>query len=206
MKPSSTSKSNRFDLIAPWYDFIGKLVFGNSIIKSQSYFILEIKELDEVLILGGGTGKLLSQMPKCKEIRFIDLSQKMIDSAKKRECKSPITFTQSDFLIDDFKSTYDIIICPFFLDCFDEAHLKEAILKVKNLLKEDGKLIVTDFQQTNGNKFLLKLMHYFFKIFASLESKRLKSIHQEVELVGFSEVESKYFYRNMIFSRLYGNL
>ena len=206
MKPSSTSKSNRFDLIAPWYDFIGKLVFGNSIIKSQSYFISEIKESHTVLILGGGTGKLLSQTPKCERIHFVDLSQKMIDRAKKRGSKSSINFIQADFLTHDFASRYDVIICPFFLDCFNETHLQQAILKVKNLLKEDGKLIVTDFQQTNGNKFLLKLMHYFFKIFASLESKRLKSIHQEVELVGFSEVESKYFYRNMIFSRLYGNL
>lgn len=197
---------NNFNFIAPFYDTISKLVFGNSLIESQTFFLSEIKEIDTVLILGGGTGKLLDALPRCKQIHFLDLSERMIVRAKKRESNSPVNFIHADFLDHDFVSTYDVIICPFFLDCFDENDLRKVLGKAKFILNQQGRLIVTDFQRINNNRFLLKLMHVFFRICASLQSKNLKDIHQEAKLVGFKLVTEKFFQRNRIFSRLYRNL
>ena len=198
--------NNNFNFVAPFYDILAHLVFGNNLIKSQIHFLSKIKRTDEVLILGGGTGELLESIPQCKSVSFLDLSEKMIVRAKNRMSKNPIDFICADFLTHDFHSKYDVIICPFFLDCFNESNLKEVISKIKNLLKDNGRLIVTDFQKTNDNRFFLNLMHYFFRVSTSLEAETLKNIHREVELRGFIRLELKYFYRNMIFSRLYGNL
>lgn len=198
--------TNNFNFIAPFYDVLSALVFGKSLIESQTYFFSEVKESETVLILGGGTGKLLEALPKCKQVHFLDLSEKMIDHAKKRDSKTTVNFILADFLDHDFESTYDVIICPFFLDCFDEKNLKRVLGKVKALLNQDGRLIVTDFQKTKRNGFLLKGMHLFFRVFTSLQSRDIKNIHLEIVLVGFNSSKKTFFHQNMIFSRLYGNL
>jgi ubiquinone/menaquinone biosynthesis C-methylase UbiE len=197
---------NNFNFIAPFYDFLAKLIFGKSLIESQAYFLSEINESDTVLILGGGTGKLLEALPKCKRVSFLDLSEKMIDHAKKRESKSTINFIQADFLNHDFESIYDVIICPFFLDCFDVNSLNKVLRKVKSIISKEGRLIVTDFQKTKSNGLLLKLMHLFFIVFTSIQSRNIKNIHAETLLVRFNYQKENFFHRNMIFSRLYRNL
>lgn len=174
--------------------------------QSQCYFLKKIKETDSVLILGGGTGELLESLPQCKSVSFLDLSEKMIAIAKTRVSKNSIDFIHSDLLTHDFQSKYDVIICPFFLDCFNAVNLSLVLKKIKRVVNSEGSLIVTDFQRLNNNSFLLGTMHLFFQTFSSLESSQLKNIHKEVQLEGFNIKEEKIFHRNMIFSRLYGNL
>lgn len=197
---------NNFNLIASVYDSLAKLVFGKSLLDSQTYFLPKIKESDSVLILGGGTGKLLKHLPQCKQVHFVELSSRMLARAKNRDCKTSVDFIQADFLNQDFSLIYDVIICPFFLDCFDEKNMWKSLIKIKSLLNPEAILLVSDFQKTRRNGFLLKFMHLFFRISVSLQSRKLNNIHQEVLLVGLNVQEEKFFHRNMIFSRLYGNL
>ncbi|MEP5106138.1 MAG: methyltransferase type 12, partial [Ekhidna sp.] len=63
---------NDFDFVAPIYDRLSKLVFGKSLIKAQAYHLKVIGDKDRVLILGGGTGKLLEFIPKSGELDFVE--------------------------------------------------------------------------------------------------------------------------------------
>ncbi|MEQ9468812.1 MAG: class I SAM-dependent methyltransferase [Ekhidna sp.] len=197
---------NDFDHIAPVYDRLARLVFGGDVLKSQLRFLDQVKSSDRVLILGGGTGQLLEHLPKCKEVDFVEKSSKMITRAKSRKSDQAINFIHKDFFEFETNQKYDMIICPFFLDCFNPESLYKALHKTKSLLSEEGKLIVSDFDQKGTGKTLSCFMHLFFRVISNLQSKQLGAIHSEVIAGGFSMIEEEFFNQNMIFSRLYRNL
>ncbi|MEM0938526.1 MAG: methyltransferase domain-containing protein [Bacteroidota bacterium] len=197
---------NQFNSIAPYYDFLSRLVFGKKILESQIHFIKKIKKNDNILILGGGTGHLLSYFPKGSQIDYLEKSEKMIQYAEKRKRGLSIRFLHFDFLRFKSDHRYTVVICPFFLDCFRLKNLNLAIEKIKSLLQPHGLLIVTDFEKSQTNKPLSFFMHLFFKLFVNLESKNLKSIHLIISKEGFRVTDEKFFYRKMIFSRVYRNL
>lgn len=195
---------NNFNYIASIYDALAKSVFGNSIDESTNHYLDQIKSDDTVLIVGGGTGKLLENLPHCKKVVFIEKSSRMLDRAKGRDIQIPTKFVHGDFL-DQELSGFGVVICPFFLDCFNHENLKRVVSKIGNALSPDGKLIVTDFQK-GTNDLLLVAMHLFFTVFANLESRKLKDIHSELLNHSFRPLREAFFYKNMIFSRVYGNL
>ncbi len=196
---------NNFNFIAPFYDRLARLVFGDSIEEATKHFLNEIQEDSEVLILGGGTGKILTQFPSCKQVTYLEKSKEMLSRAKAHKADLNVDFIKEDFLTFDSKRTYDFVICPFFLDCFHEKHLTEALDKIHKIIKLNGKLVVIDFQP-NKMQLLMRLMHLFFSVFASLESKKLKNINRFTLQNRFEIEKEEFFHKNMIFSRLYRNL
>ncbi len=197
---------NDFNAIAPIYSLISRFVFGNSLLKSQIIHLDEIRSTDNVLILGGGTGEMLKFIPLCESIYFLDKSPGMLERARKRRSNQAITFIEADFLDWDFHGSFNVVLCPFFLDCFNDRNLRQAIGKSKVLLTDGGLLMVSDFQKTATNRLLLKGMHLFFKFFAKLESGKLKDIHSEILKMNFKLEQEKFLHRNQVFSRLYRNL
>ncbi len=197
---------NNFNLIAPFYDFFFRLVFGKSLFQLQRIQCKRIKSTDSILILGGGTGKIIEFIPKCKKIVFLEKSKKMIFRARNRNLNQEVFFIQTNFLKYDFNEKFDVIICPFFLDCFNIKNLRRAIIKCKGILKERGTLIINDFQHTFSNKIFLISMHLFFRLFANLESNGLKNIHQELIKQNFGVMEKKFLFQNQIFCFCYKNM
>lgn len=197
-------RSNNFDRVARFYDTLASLLFSD-LQRSQSYFLPVINATSSVLIVGGGTGQLLKQLPKGVRVTYLDLSEKMMQLARKqtKEASLSVDFRHGDFLSATFSYQYDVVIMPFFLDCFHEGHLDIALKKTHDLLKNNGQLIVTDFQRKRGREPLLKIMHWFFGWVAGLESKSLQNIHQKVLLNGFQVHQEHFFQKGFIFSRVY---
>ena len=196
---------NDFDLIAPFYDQLAKIIFGKAILQSQIYFLNEVKENDQVLIIGGGTGELLRYLPACDSVTFLDKSKRMVDLAKRTNTNPKVSFLNEDFFAYSSDKQFDVIICSFFLDCFDHMNLKRVISKTQQLLKAGGKLVVADFQG-DPNWHIMKLMHFFFSVVAALESKKLKNMHSFILSQGFYVEKERFFLKKKIFSRVYRNL
>ncbi len=197
---------NNFDRIAAIYDPLVKLVFSDKLKRAQSHFLNQITPNVDVLILGGGSGEILLEIPKCNSICYVEKSKKMVEKARKRYTNRNIEYINEDFFNYEPSDQFDFVICPFFLDCFAESNLNAVLSKTKSLTKKNGLLIVTDFAQTKSNGWLLRLMHAFFRITVRLESRFLLDIHEKVVNVGFQEVEAIFLHRNQLFSRLYRNL
>lgn len=195
---------NDFDFIAPIYDRLGKVVFKDQLFQSQIHFLNQITQEDKVLILGGGSGKLLELFSVGCHVDFLEKSLKMMHIAQSRSYHAHVNFINADFLQARLTMKYDVIVAPFFLDCFGEESLKQVVIKLKEHLENSGILIVTDFQKPTS--LLVRLMHVFFRLVSRLESKKLKNLDQCIRNGGFTMREEKFFYRNMIFSRVYGNL
>ena len=76
-----------YGLIAPFYDHLVKLVFGDKLKELQCSFLKKIQSNDKVLILGGGTGWILEEIDSVcvnTDIVYIDKSPSMIKRAKRR--------------------------------------------------------------------------------------------------------------------------
>lgn len=192
---------NNFNLLAPVYDSLAGLVFGQTLYEAGVHFLAEIPAGSSVLVLGGGTGKLLSKLKKC-EVVFVEKSSKMLNMAQERTEKEHVIFVNADFLEWQSDQQFDAVICPFFLDVFSEDRLRSALNKIHALLKLDGHLIIADFGKTNvwQHRLLLHVMHLFFWIFSSLESKKLKPIKEYIIAAGFQLEEERDWYKGLIFS------
>lgn len=197
---------NDFDFIAPFYDQLQRLIFGKALLNAQIAHISEIRESDNILILGGGTGEILEHLPLCENIDYVEKSHLMIRLAKRRLVNRPVDFISEDFLNFQSDRKYNIIICPFFLDCFGEENLLTVISICKQKLTSGGKMIVIDFAKNSSDSWIVKLMHFFFRITANLESRNLKNIHIQMLYSDFQLIDEKFSHRNKLFSRLYRNL
>lgn len=195
---------NDFDRIAPYYDRLSKLVFGKQLLNASCYHLNRIHSNHKVLLLGGGTGEILPYFPQCQRIDFLEKSGKMIERASARDTANEIHFIHADFLSHDGSEGYDAIVCPFFLDCFNEHNLVQVLAKIRKQMVPEGMLLVSDFAPSTS-PLLRVFMHAFFRISAQLESRELKDIHQFILSEGLVEDE-KNLYQNTLFSRLYRNL
>ncbi|MEO1255896.1 MAG: hypothetical protein AAFY41_13590, partial [Bacteroidota bacterium] len=88
---------NNFNSVAPFYDFLSKLVFDSSLLRAQKIYLDRIRSTDKVLILGGGTGEILKFVPKCESLYFLDKSSKMIEIAERKMLDQNTKFIQADF-------------------------------------------------------------------------------------------------------------
>jgi ubiquinone/menaquinone biosynthesis C-methylase UbiE len=196
---------NDFDRIAPIYDLLARMVFGRKLDLAARCYLHLVEKHDHVLIVGGGTGRILDHLPKARKITYLELSKDMLVKARKR-ASIDIRFEKADFLNwDCVEDQFDVIILPFFLDVFTASNLETVLQKIRPILKKDGLLIVADFQRTGKryHEVLIWVMHRFFSVVSGLESRSLQDIKGTLVANGFAE-ESITFYRNgMIFSGCY---
>ncbi len=191
---------NDFDPIAWCYDPLKQFVFGDRLDTAAAYYLKNIKVGSHVLIVGGGTGRIINALPTDSQTYFLEKSREMIVRAQ-RYTSRPVTFIHNDLLDFTTHQKFDYVICPFLLDVFDEVTLNEAISKIDALLKDDGILIVTDF--TGKRPLQLKMMYFFFSIFVGIQARRLPPIHMLIVDSGFKLSESITFSGGVLFSHCY---
>lgn len=74
-----------FDNIATWYDALAHLIFGDIRYSAQAHFLNQVPENSRIVIIGGGTGKLIEALtqlhPVGLDITYIEQSEKKIGRA-----------------------------------------------------------------------------------------------------------------------------
>jgi tRNA (cmo5U34)-methyltransferase len=205
-----------YNKIAPFYESLSRMVFGNSLIKSQGVFIESIPPNATILIIGGGSGKFLKELlskSSCKKILYIDSSSEMLKLAKKKiaglNYSAEIEFmlgTEKDILPDE---RFDTIITYCFLDLFNSKELDQVAQKLTQVLREDGIWLVADFR-INPHPFhklwqglLVKVLYLFFRITTGMTNNKLPELDDHFERNYFKRINIKYFYKGMIFSTVY---
>ncbi|MBL7848854.1 MAG: class I SAM-dependent methyltransferase [Cyclobacteriaceae bacterium] len=170
---------NQFDRIAAVYDGLARLVFGQRLTRAQEIYLSQILPRSRVLILGGGTGKIIGALkrvqPDCRVI-FIEASQAMLQRAKDRnKALAGIEFIHGTEQSIPPGALYDVVITPFYLDMFPEDQLREVIKHVGLTLDIHGKWLVTDFYSptTIGQRWLERIMYLFFRVTTGISAKSL---------------------------------
>lgn len=201
-------KQGGFDSVAYIYEALAYAVFGNDLRKAQRTFLHRLPVEGHILIIGGGAGWILKEvLGRCPELKvdYVEASEKMISlSRHKVPDHKNVNFihgTEDSIPMQQ----YDCIITNFFLDVFAEKSLSGVMHLLKERLATEGLWLCTDFRATNrtSHKFLIWLMHRFFRTVASLESKALLDFKPHFTQV-YMELEEETEYRNgLIFSAVY---
>lgn len=182
---------NNYNLIAPVYDFLKRIVFGNSLIKAECHFLKNIKADSSLLVVGSGTSEFLEHIDISlfSRIYCLDKSKKMcqitISRAFNLGFKDKIDVICEDFI--DFKTSekFDIVALPFLLDCQSEQDIPVILNKVEHLTKQRAHMIITDFYRESDNylikKVLIKLMYLFFRVSTNISRTSLPDFQLIIE-------------------------
>ncbi|SIO22629.1 class I SAM-dependent methyltransferase [Algoriphagus halophilus] len=160
-----------YGFIAPYYNRLAKLVFGNQLALAKQSFISDLRK-KKVLIIGGGDGKDYQIYQEGLQGDYWELSQAMLELAKKNLPKSSLNFQWGYFRqVED--QTYDEIWLHFVLDTMLDSEIVELLDQLKKSLVPSGSIFLVDFFQptTLKSKVLQFLMISFFRIAAQHKRK-----------------------------------
>jgi len=201
---------SNFNYIAPVYDRLAGLVFGDAIRDAQRVHLKAFSAARRILIVGGGTGWLLRDVLTTSpgaQVIYLEASYKMIELS--RECVNPgdaarVVFLHGkEDLIPDGPH-FDGIIANFFLDVFPESELGRVVGRFHRSLMPTGRLLVTDFvSQRRWQRALLKVMYLFFRISAGLRNQQLPRWQSVVRAHDFSGASKHTFLHGFICSELF---
>lgn len=136
-----------YDKIAPVYNW----VFGTTleVARKRAIRFAQIKPDEKILEVGVGTGLTFRHLPQNVDFTGVDLSDKMLDLAKKKsvELGRDYKLLQMDATKLEFADeTFDFIICAHFLSA--TSNPLPSLLEIKRVVKKSGRvLIVNNFQK-----------------------------------------------------------
>lgn len=162
-------KRQSYDSVAYYYEKLG-LLLGRSYQDSKFDFLDRLKEGDQVLYLGGGTGvnlqELLDRIGSDGTVHYIEASAKMILRAKRRvkpeQLPQVVFLHQSDFAHIPLR-TFDVILTQFFLDILLDQEIHRLFQEVEKRTTLDVRWIFVDFFSAKGKTWLVNLMIWFFR-------------------------------------------
>jgi ubiquinone/menaquinone biosynthesis C-methylase UbiE len=195
---------NDFDKVAPYYNFLSRVIFGNTLIEAQTYFLNRIPDYGTILILGGGDGIFLERLIKVRpnvDVVYIEKSEKMLLLAKRKVISKRIVWMNASWTDLPMDKTYDVVITNFFFDLFTEDESKEIIRKVSQQVRKDSIWLVSDFIQPQRwwDNVILLIMFKFFKFVSNMDVQSLSDWNACFKGL-YCKEESKLFRNNFILS------
>ena len=207
--------TNAYNKLAGYYDFLVKIIFGNTLLQAKRQFLGELQESNRMLLIGGGSGQILFDILQDNpqnQVVYLEKSGNMTALARKRltaGMASRVCFIEGDESKLPKDEKFDAVITNFFLDQFREDRLDMLMGMLNDSLKISGKWLFTDFRLQKGQahywwqNLLVKTMLAFFKITTRLEANRLPDYDHYFQAQNLCLVEEKYFLKKLIVSRVY---
>lgn len=213
---------SNFDNVSFYYDLLKIIVFGNKIDDAQKYFLSQVPSGASVLIIGGGTGKLLMDVlnSTCSgRITYLEISEKMLAAAKRRweryAIKSISRRVEIDFRLGSVEGLnpadeFDVVFTPFVLDVIEAANLLDFMKRIDAALRSDGLWFFSDFGRGEASglsnimqRILMKGMLFFFRITIGLRVKQLHDFDACFSMLGYKAIQSKLFDKGFIQSKVF---
>ncbi len=211
-----------FDRIAPVYDFLGYLAFGDRLQQAQKHFLSAIPPNSHVLVIGGGSGKIvldLLDQAAFRQLTYVEASAVMLRQAKKkiadyRQTNSKDSLANIIFINGterDIASSerYQVVITNFVLDMYEGDALDRMMQRIDTLLLLDTYWLFTDFRYSLQSakrwwqRPLTGLMYLFFKITANIRVQSLPNYDAHFERLGWTAEQQHSFFGDFITSRIY---
>ena len=212
--------SANFNLVAPVYDRLARLVFGNLLKETQLWQINNWPiglAANVLLISGDGTGFMTEQLLKsqvAQRVIYVEPSAKMMKAARQRlaNYQHLITFIEDDKWPADIRA--DAVVTNFLLDLFTETDLQQVIQNHLKALKSGGYWFAADFCAA-GRKplsmlwqpLIIKAMYLFFGVMSKLPNRQLPDIIKNLQNTRQLRLISKQSWKDdFVFSSVWQNI
>ena len=168
-----------FDLIAPFYPILERLVFKAGLDEARRSFFDVVLEANRVLLVGEGNGRFLKSLIAHKlngYIQVVEQSGLMIRLAKNRVGRSQkvvLEFVEADLRLCQPGKGFDCVVTHFFLDLFNPPAQIAIMEKFAEVTAENATWINVDFipARTLRGRVLLWLAYRFFRTISRIEAK-----------------------------------
>jgi SAM-dependent methyltransferase len=209
--------AHSFNLVTPFYDQLSSLVFGAALYQAQESHLALIPAGARVLLIGGGTGRILPallQQSACREVVFLEASDKMLAKARELAAGLPdgnrIVFrlgTEEDI---GPAEKFDVVLTFFFLDLFSPALLNPITKRLYRALAPGGWWLASDFVcppgsglRQAGAALLFRTMYLFFRVTCGISATTLPDWQGQLGGYGLKPAKSCYFYQGLIKASAY---
>lgn len=204
------SISNNYDSIAGIYDFLGRMVYGNTLFRSQLVWLEHLPRNKRILVLGGGTGRILQPLlaqAQPEKIVYVEKSLRMLEKSKRNlpaGYEETVVFvhgTQADIVHQQF----DIVLTNYFFDQFTWWELARIFLETEKMLVPGGHWLWTDFVAPRKwwQRLLLWLMQVFFRLTTRLPATEIYPLQELFGKRGYASLHQKTFYGGFMASVLF---
>ena len=206
-----------FDRVAPHYDTLARLVFGKSIRRAQLYFLDQIPPNARVLVVGGGTGWLLVELLRRREVAqvtYLEASQQMLTMARQKVRANSLSAGRVRFVHGTEQALapeerFSVVITNFVLDMYAGEVLDHLMQTLAAQLEPDGRWLFTDFRISDQKRhrgwqrLMARAMYGFFHLTAGIAHQSLPPYHQHFLKHEFQMTHERSFYGDFMVSRLY---
>jgi ubiquinone/menaquinone biosynthesis C-methylase UbiE len=198
--------SMSFDFLAPHYRWLELILAGDKLQRCRTAFLRGDYAPGRVLLLGEGNGRFLlecRQQWPAAQLTCVDSSPRMLELARKRLQRHGLDPFRVEYVCADAlrwplpKSSFDLIVTNFFLDCFGPKDLKELIPTLAKAAVPRATWWLSDFRVPTGRllrwRALLihRLMYRFFRVVTRLRAVRLTAPDQLLSASGFELSERR---------------
>jgi ubiquinone/menaquinone biosynthesis C-methylase UbiE len=212
------ARRNDFDLVAPIYDGLATLVFAGAIKRAQLSMLPALRGVNDVLILGGGTGWFLLALLRTvrpRRVLYVEKSSKMLRYSRDLiATEAPELLDHVEFRLGTEESLtpsdglFELVVTNFFLDLFNTENSTAVAESLARNFAPKGRWLFTDFQLPARGilrwyaLLLFKVMFTFFNVFSRMESRRPPDWERIFGRIGMKIHSGRSFYGSMIHSRL----
>ena len=210
---------NQFNFIAPLYDRVAQLVFGQAISIAQLRLIQHLPPYPVVCIVGGGSGQFLSALLQARptaQVIYVESSSAMIQLSQAK-----LTINQAaqvrwvhathEALVSTDKlnnlelSHVDVMCTFFFLDVLTPSEAKDWIVKISDQLPSHACWLFADFVPSSKlwQRLFVRLMYVCFYIVSGLKNQRLADYDQYLTDAGWLAMHRHMLCKSMITSTVY---
>ena len=202
-----------FNLVAPFYPGLERLIFGTQLDDARQTFLLEILKANQVLLMGEGNGrflKLLNTRKFAGRVRVVEKSSMMIRLAKNHVGpvgKVDLEFVQGDFRRCQLGKGFDCVVTHFFLDLFNPPAQLAIIEEFAELTDAMATWINVDFIPARSwrGRVLMWWQYRFFRVVSRIEAKSCSDELPAALQSGWSLVEAVPYLGGLVVARRYQN-
>lgn len=200
-----------FDLVAPFYPGLERVVFGTRLDDARQTFLLAILKANQVLLVGEGNGRFLKLLNTRKfigRVTVVEKSSMMIRLAKNHVGpvgKLHLEFVQGDFRRCQLRKGFDCVVTHFFLDLFNPPEQLAIIEKFAELTDEMATWINVDFipARSRRGRVLMWWQYRFFRTVSRIETKSCSDELPAALRSGWSLVEAVPYLGGLVVARRY---
>lgn len=193
-----------------FYDRLSALVYGKALIKAQVWLLKTIEPGNKILLVGGGTGRILEEIGKIHQsglqITYVEIAPNMIELSKEKNYgNNEVVFINNAIENVNLANDFDIVFTPFLFDNFTEENFQKLFAHIHQSLKPYGLWLNTDFQLTGKwwQHVLLRSMFVFFRLICGIEGNKLPDIKRCFADHRYELMNEKTFYGEFILSSIY---
>ena len=199
-----------FNRIAPYYDTLSKIVFGNALLEASECFLHKLPPQGNVLFIGGGSGEILPRLMKEKDqlvIDFVEMSERFISKAKRKlnpDLAKRVHFIHGDQSEIAPDKKYDAIITFCVVDVYPQQEAEVFCSQIISHLKPGGIWLFADFVPAKNifQKWMVKMMYFFFRIVSNLPALKLPDYELIFQKLNMNVELNHTFYHGLISSKL----